>query len=649
MALRRQRSLRGGGFARRRGALIFAIAMTLPLTVPAYLDAERTISFYNLNTKETLTVTYKKDDRYLPEAMTRINHMLRDWRRDEAIRMDPELVDLIYTIHQELGSKKPIGIVSGYRSPATNDSLRRRSSGVAKHSQHTLGKAIDIYFTDVPLKRLREAALVHQKGGVGYYPTSGRPFVHVDTGRVRHWPRLPRQELARLFPDGDTLHIPADGRPLARKVRTRDVQVARADNAVLTPPTPPSRPGPADRDARPDRPVLIPRAAPADRSVQVARAAPSAPARGADDEADSGSQGGFLSSLFGFKTIEEPDAKRARPQDALVAGLQPPSVLLPEGSSAPIPSPRPELELAAGSEDEPSTTASLPSPPPADSSQDRPLTIASLLEREREPANGNGDEPLTTASLPSPSPAASGEDRPVTLASLWERPEPADGDRQPVTFVSRWQTEPEHAADGGEDQLLAAASLSEPEPPEPVDSGEDKPLTLASLWEQGPEPADSDHQPLVVASRLQLEPEPAGSSEDRPPSAASPPPARLEKEPGGPPMVLASLGPAPRAPATERPVFKRDAPGIWTGGMSYEPPALDPLVANWRVRGEAFAAFTAPDQVHLASLTRAPEQSLSIRFAHGAAQTPYAEAFVGAAVAPIEVAERSAPIVTAAR
>lgn len=201
--------------------------MFAPLAPAA--TGDRTISFYNMHTKETLTVTYMKNGRHVLEAMERINHMLRDWRRNESTRMDPELIDLVYSIHQQLGSHEPIHIVSGYRSPVTNAALRRRSKGVAKHSQHTLGKAMDLYFPDVPLKRIREVGLKHQEGGVGYYPASGRPFVHIDTGRVRHWPRMNREQLARLFPDGNTLHIPADGKPLARKVTTQNILVASSE------------------------------------------------------------------------------------------------------------------------------------------------------------------------------------------------------------------------------------------------------------------------------------------------------------------------------------------------------------------------------------------------------------------------------------
>lgn len=192
-------------------------------TAPASAT-ERKLAIYNIHTKETLEVVYKRDGEYVPEAMAKINHIMRDWRRDEEIEMDPALVDLIWELHQELGSKEPVYLISGYRSRKTNERLRRAGGGQARYSRHILGKAADIHFPDVSVKRLRNSALVRERGGVGYYPTSAIPFVHVDTGRVRHWPRLPRQELALLFPDAHTQHVPRDGRPITPK----DVKVALA-------------------------------------------------------------------------------------------------------------------------------------------------------------------------------------------------------------------------------------------------------------------------------------------------------------------------------------------------------------------------------------------------------------------------------------
>lgn len=171
----------------------------------------RTISLYNIHTKETVSVLYKKDGRYVPDALQKLNHILRDHRRNEATSMDPALIDLIWEMHHELGSKQPVHIISGYRSRATNEMLRSTQGGQASQSRHILGKAADVHFPDVEVRKLRYSALVRERGGVGYYPTSAIPFIHVDTDRVRSWPRLPRHELALLFPGGRTQHLPADG------------------------------------------------------------------------------------------------------------------------------------------------------------------------------------------------------------------------------------------------------------------------------------------------------------------------------------------------------------------------------------------------------------------------------------------------------
>jgi hypothetical protein len=143
--------------------------------------------------------------------------------------MDPELIDLVWEIHYELGSSEPIHIISGYRSRATNDMLRRTVGGQASQSRHILGKAMDVYFPDVSLKTLRYSALIRERGGVGYYPTSAIPLVHIDTDRVRAWPRLPRAELALLFPNGHTQHVPEDGGTISKA----DVLRAQAGNPEL--------------------------------------------------------------------------------------------------------------------------------------------------------------------------------------------------------------------------------------------------------------------------------------------------------------------------------------------------------------------------------------------------------------------------------
>ena len=127
--------------------------------------------------------------------------------------MDPHLFDLLWEAYREVGATQPIDVVCGYRSPDTNAMLRARSSGVAQNSQHINGQAM-ISFPACRWK-IREVGLRLQRGGVGFYPTSGSPFVHMDTGTIRHWPRMTHDQLAKVFPDGRTaVHIPADGQPL---------------------------------------------------------------------------------------------------------------------------------------------------------------------------------------------------------------------------------------------------------------------------------------------------------------------------------------------------------------------------------------------------------------------------------------------------
>jgi len=174
----------------------------------------RTLSLHHMHTGEDIVITYRRNGHYDDAALEKLNWFVRDWRREEKIKMDPRLFDLIWEVYREVGGKEPIQIVCGYRSPETNAMLRRRSHGVAQFSQHMLGHAMDFFIPGVPLEEIRYAGLRLQRGGVGFYPTSGSPFVHLDTGHVRHWPRMTREQLVRVFPDGKTVHIPSDGHPL---------------------------------------------------------------------------------------------------------------------------------------------------------------------------------------------------------------------------------------------------------------------------------------------------------------------------------------------------------------------------------------------------------------------------------------------------
>lgn len=147
--------------------------------------AERRLKLLHTHTGRRLDVVYKRGEEYLPKGLTQINEFLFDFRTGDVADIDPMLLDLLHDLRLKLGSDGTYEIISAYRSPATNDMLRRHSSGVAKNSQHVLGKAIDVRLTDIELSDLRDAAIAMQRGGVGYYASSN--FVHIDTGRVRRW------------------------------------------------------------------------------------------------------------------------------------------------------------------------------------------------------------------------------------------------------------------------------------------------------------------------------------------------------------------------------------------------------------------------------------------------------------------------------
>ena len=151
------------------------------------VNDERQLSFYHTHTGKRLDVVYSRDGAYVPSALEEINHFLFDFRTGDKAEMDPELLDLIYDVRDALGSDGVYQVVSAYRSPKTNEMLRGRSqkSGVAKNSQHLLGKAIDVRLEGIKTATLRDKAISMQRGGVGYYEASD--FVHMDTGRVRRW------------------------------------------------------------------------------------------------------------------------------------------------------------------------------------------------------------------------------------------------------------------------------------------------------------------------------------------------------------------------------------------------------------------------------------------------------------------------------
>jgi len=347
------------------------------------LNETRTLSFHHTHSGEDLTVTFKRDGRYNEEALKKLNHFLRDWRSQDQTTMDRHLFDILWEVYRDVDGKKPIQIISAYRSPATNSMLRRRSSGVARFSQHTLGHAMDFYIPDVPLEQIRHAGLRLQRGGVGFYPTSGSPFVHLDTGSVRHWPRMTHDQLARLFPDGRTVHLPSNGGPL------KGYELARAD---------------IERRGN------------------------------GDDAATVGKKPNLFAALFGGgKSNEEDDeggsapARNAKPAPASVV-----AAAAPAKSADPIPTPRAKPQIAATIQLAAADAQIVPAPKSkpeskqaaqasADKAEPKPQTPADIIN-----ARGFWGDAPTTANQATP----------AQVAALRARQAVGAADPQPTASVS---------------------------------------------------------------------------------------------------------------------------------------------------------------------------------------------------------------------
>ena len=347
--------------------LVLLTALALACLGAAGAQAQdRTLSLYNTHTHERLTVTYKRNGRFVQAGLDQLNRFLRDWRRDEVTRMDPELFDLVWQVYRDVRASEPIHVVSAYRSPATNNMLRSRSSGVAQNSNHTRGLAMDFFIPGVSAADIRAAGLRLQQGGVGYYPGSATPFVHLDTGSIRMWPRMTRDQLARVFPDGRTVHIPSDGRPMSGfELAQRDLQRGTSGSRAPTVETASERSAQSDGDGD----IVLP--------------------------GESG--GGFLSALFGGDREEAP-----APAPAAVAAAQPQPASPPASQSA-----EPAVELASAPRDR--FTAPSPVLPPyasPDGTWAAPSTIAGLVVPSPTPAPTIDDIQLAALGTPAPVAAA---------------------------------------------------------------------------------------------------------------------------------------------------------------------------------------------------------------------------------------------------
>jgi uncharacterized protein YcbK (DUF882 family) len=173
--------------ARRRflyatGAAVVAL---LPVGAWARAGERRSLAFVHTHTGESLDVAYFQDGAYDPSALQRVNHLLRDFRTDEVHPIDPALLDILFDLQTLVNREQPFEVISGYRSPQTNAALRQRSHGVAEHSLHLQGRAIDVRLSGFATRKLRDFALGMRRGGVGFYASSD--FVHLDNGPIRFW------------------------------------------------------------------------------------------------------------------------------------------------------------------------------------------------------------------------------------------------------------------------------------------------------------------------------------------------------------------------------------------------------------------------------------------------------------------------------
>ncbi|ELZ8933094.1 DUF882 domain-containing protein [Cronobacter dublinensis] len=167
------------------GAALGAAILPTPAFATLSTPRPRILTLNNLNTGESIKAEFFDGRGYIQDELAKLNHFFRDYRANKVKAMDPRLFDQLYRLQGLLGTHKPVQLISGYRSIDTNAELRSKSRGVAKHSYHTKGQAMDFHIEGISLSNIRKAALSLRAGGVGYYPSSN--FVHIDTGPLRHW------------------------------------------------------------------------------------------------------------------------------------------------------------------------------------------------------------------------------------------------------------------------------------------------------------------------------------------------------------------------------------------------------------------------------------------------------------------------------
>jgi len=452
---------------------LFVIAASLASINTASAET-RTLKMYFTHTKESATITFKKNGKYIPSGLKEANRFLRDWRRKEPTRMDPKLLDIVWEIYKKSGSRKKIHVISGYRSPRTNNMLRRRGRGVARNSQHTRGKALDFFLPDVSVAKLRRLGLRAHRGGVGFYSGS---FVHIDTGRVRHWPKISRRALTKIFPKGKTVHVPSDGRPL------KGYKVARANlkkglNADGSRRRSPKAGGGSliasiFSSKKPKKPVAVAKKPKAKPAVKVPT--PTAVAKAKPAGADP-----FAAELETAKktaaTKKADEAKAAELAAKAVKTIKTPETATPEpnvvavlsADKVPVPVRRPSAPAVA------LAALTAPTPAPVAPATNQTITLAapsSLTTALRPPADvapvAQALNPVTSASLrPSPPAAiptttqqAARPQQTVEIASLQSDQTPVR--RAPVQSATLPEATPKAAPNKAEGNAEQIATLNE--------------------------------------------------------------------------------------------------------------------------------------------------------------------------------------------
>lgn len=501
MALSNVRLDSATGMVMRAGRRVGLAALVLFLgcdglqTAAANGDT-RTLTFHHTHTGESLTVTYRRDGRYDDEALKKINWVMRDWRRNKAVRMDPAVIDAVWELTRSVDASD-VDIICGYRAPETNSMLRSRSGGVAKASQHMLGKAIDLKVRGVSLEKQRAAAMRLHRGGVGYYP--GSQFIHVDTASIRHWPRMTYDQLARVFPDGRTVHVPSNGKPLpGYQLALADLQKRGSSTAVAS-----AEAGSLLKPGKNLLASLFGGARDAEEDEDATRAPAASPSASAKPAASPRQTRVQTAQAEIARPDLRPDLKpepkpEAKPAVARVEVARPAAARVaarPAAAPAAAPEPAgPEMFALASASSTPVRLASAGDMPVESTAvavlgAAPPRPPAELGSTDIAPTAAIGPQPVRTASVDPMAPV--GRDRtPSRTGSLWSRDHDA-ADRVPLELALAYATEPDRRAAAAPParapamgslvdraRLSADAAVAAPAPAPATASAADAPLTV---------------------------------------------------------------------------------------------------------------------------------------------------------------------------